>query len=326
MARESRRKREERRFGRPERLVDQMHQWDWLVFDGQQIEPPDVLGLFDFSPCFLADNVTDYFLNNLAKGWEWTGLPGLRLPFPSLFIESSDPCGQPQVRIGAFICEGRPVADILSDISRYPDKYQGTRVVNDHPLISERCRHTIDFGLYFSDASARRIMHLARGTVLVDGDHLAIRSPMIQVDKDLGSRFASYMQMKMALKRSLFPLFLAVGFMNCKNVALRSVAPDPAPNRERLKVGLKPFLRYHVLDIEPMKTVLRTEGQVETQGLQKALHIVRGHFATYSPERPLFGKVAGTFWVPSHTRGSLEHGIVAKDYRVGAPRPVKAAP
>jgi hypothetical protein len=80
------------------------------------------------------------------------------------------------------------------------------------------------------------------------------------------------------------------------------------------------FLRYHTVDIEPMKRVLWSEGQIESVGLKRALNIVRGHFSTYSEERPLFGKVAGTFWIPCHVRGTVEEGVVASDYQVGAPR------
>jgi hypothetical protein len=76
-----------------------------------------------------------------------------------------------------------------------------------------------------------------------------------------------------------------------------------------------PEIRYHVLDINPMKEVLRTEGNIDANGLKKALHICRGHFAHY--ENGLFGRgEACTVWKPSHVRGSVEHGIVDKDYRI----------
>jgi hypothetical protein len=39
-----------------------------------------------------------------------------------------------------------------------------------------------------------------------------------------------------------------------------------------------------------------------------------GHPVTYHPERPLFGKHVGTFWVPEHRRGDARNGIVVKDY------------
>lgn len=47
--------------------------------------------------------------------------------------------------------------------------------------------------------------------------------------------------------------------------------------------------------------------------------ICRGHFATYTDDRKLFGKYVGTFWRPDHARGSPEAGEVVKQYAVHAP-------
>lgn len=47
-----------------------------------------------------------------------------------------------------------------------------------------------------------------------------------------------------------------------------------------------------------------------------ALHTVRGHFATYTADAPLFGKLVGTYWKPATIRGSDQHGQVIKDYDV----------
>jgi hypothetical protein len=47
-----------------------------------------------------------------------------------------------------------------------------------------------------------------------------------------------------------------------------------------------------------------------------AHHLVRGHFATYTPDKPLFGKFVGTYWREAHARGSKDAGEVAKDYEV----------
>jgi len=74
---------------------------------------------------------------------------------------------------------------------------------------------------------------------------------------------------------------------------------------------------YHVLEIEPLRTLFRTEGRSEELGLGQALHICRGHFADHRG-KGLFGKVSirGIFWVPMHVRGTTERGTVRKDYEV----------
>ena len=130
----------------------------------------------------------------------------------------------------------------------------------------------------------------------------------------LDTKFAE--QLRDSFNSISYPALLALSFMHCKNISLQQNEPDRALNNKRRHAGLKPFVRYHTINIEPMKKVLKTEGNSETEGLKRALHICRGHFSTYSEERPLFGRIAGTFWVPSHVRGSIKEGIVVSDYKV----------
>jgi len=113
------------------------------------------------------------------------------------------------------------------------------------------------------------------------------------------------------------PLLLAISFLHCRNVAVRDEPVSLSrPERRRLeRAGIEP-VRFKTLDIAPMRQVLADEGGSQSVGIQRALHICRGHFATYSQDKPLFGKHTGTFWVPAHVRGSVKHGVVAKDYRV----------
>lgn len=118
---------------------------------------------------------------------------------------------------------------------------------------------------------------------------------------------------------SLVVPFMTLSLLHCKNVKREETTSSDGPSSKWLRRMKQPRLRYHVLEIEPMKQVLRTEGNVEENGLKKALHICRGHFATYTDEKPLFGRVTGTFWKPAHVRGSIEHGAVVKDYSIKAP-------
>lgn len=112
---------------------------------------------------------------------------------------------------------------------------------------------------------------------------------------------------------------LAISFMHCKNVVLRQQTPpavQQTAKQKRQRIQPHQPVTYHVLDIEPMKTILKTEGKSEQVGLQRALHICRGHFSTYTEDKKLFGKYAGTFWIPQHVRGSAEVGFATKDYRI----------
>ena len=58
------------------------------------------------------------------------------------------------------------------------------------------------------------------------------------------------------------------------------------------------------MNIEPLKAILRTEGRSDQVGVQKALHICRGHFRDYREGAGLFGKYHGVFWTPQIVRGT----------------------
>lgn len=116
------------------------------------------------------------------------------------------------------------------------------------------------------------------------------------------------------------PALLAISFMHCKNVVVTENKPDAKLQKARQRRGQKPLVRYRTLNIEPMAKILKREGKSDETGLKKALHVCRGHFSTYTTERPLFGKVSGTFWIPSHIRGSGDEGEVIKDYSVDVPK------
>ena len=112
------------------------------------------------------------------------------------------------------------------------------------------------------------------------------------------------------------PINLAVSFMHCKNVVLENRAPHERRSRQWLKKKGRKLVRYHVLEIDRMKTVLATEGQEGEVGLKRALHICRGHFKDYREGAGLFGKYPVLVWTPDHLRGSADQGVVLKDYKV----------
>jgi hypothetical protein len=117
----------------------------------------------------------------------------------------------------------------------------------------------------------------------------------------------------------VFSTLFGFQFLHCKNVNTIEHQPSPRLSKAFNKRHGRPLVTYKTLEIEPAKKMLEVEGGIAHNGLKKALHICRGHFATYTPEKPLFGRVTGTVWKPSHVRGDATHGIVQKDYKVKAP-------
>jgi hypothetical protein len=112
---------------------------------------------------------------------------------------------------------------------------------------------------------------------------------------------------------------LTISFLHCKNVKLIPDSPEPKLAKAYQKRHGRPLVRFHTLEIEPMKQTLRREGRSAQTGLRRALHICRGHFADYTEGRGLFGKHHGTYWIDSHVRGRVTEGVVVKDYSVDRP-------
>jgi hypothetical protein len=109
---------------------------------------------------------------------------------------------------------------------------------------------------------------------------------------------------------------LAIAFMHCRNVVASEVKVSLASRQSRS--GKSRIKSYSVLQIDPMRDVLRREGNDQSEGLARALHICRGHFKRY--DKPLFGKTfTGTVWVPAHSRGTADKGVIDKGYSVATP-------
>ena len=329
MARESKAKRDARRFGRPERLADLFGMGNWAVGDDV---PPEAFR-HEFvdkmrrhvahaigGVVIEATNVFDY-CNSLD------GVKQLRFredivnavpPFEDCFVEFRvDSSLSPQIRhagwaISSYVKgeESQAVYDALMSVP-CPDAYAAAKWF----LVG-----TFTLGMYLSpDSNVMGVMcPVAQAVVLLGENGNALLPPLLSIPEPLVPGCADWAQLW--AHATFFSATFTFCFMNCKNVTVQPHDPDPAINRERRKAQLKPFVRYHTINIDPMKQVLRTEGGVESNGLKKALHICRGHFATYTTS--LMGRTLDkpvTVWKPAHVRGSAKHGVVVSDYSVKAP-------
>ena len=106
----------------------------------------------------------------------------------------------------------------------------------------------------------------------------------------------------------MFPILLTISFMHCKNVDLRPVTPPEKLSRKHEKKHGHGLVRYHVLEIEPIRRILDKYRRGTPGDLRRALHICRGHFKTFTPDAPLMGRHVGIYWWAPHVRGSKEAG------------------
>jgi hypothetical protein len=114
----------------------------------------------------------------------------------------------------------------------------------------------------------------------------------------------------------LFPALLTISFMHCKNIELKPVVPPQKLSLRHRKEKGRELVRYHVLEIAPIRRLLDKYRRGEKSDLRNALHICRGHFKTFTADAPLLGRSIGTYWWAPQVRGAKDAGIVLKDYRV----------
>jgi hypothetical protein len=234
-------------------------------------------------------------------------------PLPDMWIEFD---GVPnRLNLRAWGVHLVVVAGPGVDISRRPDG------------VPDEARWVVAFAILGEWTKGDIVGQIADGGFLLDasgvligGDPPGERAIDLRLGGDdvLEARMADdhvafYLQ---RVQELLYAALLAVSFCHCKNVDQTEVAPAEKASRAFRRRHGRPLTRYRVLDIEPMKGVLATEGQAESRGLGHALHICRGHFKTFTPEAPLFGRLTGTYWWADHVRGSADLGAVDKDYRL----------
>lgn len=101
------------------------------------------------------------------------------------------------------------------------------------------------------------------------------------------------------------------------------VTPSRQVSRQvERKTGKKPS-PYFEIKVDPTKTQKRYTSTGQS-GRTRDAHIVRGHFATYTDEKPLFGRLTGTFFKPAHVRGLTEGDMPkAKNYRIVLPEKIE---
>lgn len=106
----------------------------------------------------------------------------------------------------------------------------------------------------------------------------------------------------------------ALAMFHVKNIGTR-VQQLPRAIRRRLeKSGIDGPHVYRTLTLRPFAPDGEPNGRRMQTG-ERPLHLVRGHFARYTADRPLFGKYEGTFWRPEHEAGNPTVAVVRKTYK-----------
>ncbi len=114
----------------------------------------------------------------------------------------------------------------------------------------------------------------------------------------------------------------AMAFAHCKNVTTVDFQESQPSDKWHRRTKC-PRVQFKTIKIPTRAPLLRAVGQLTAGGVKSTqplpLHLVRGHFATYTADKPLFGRAdgVGKFWHPQHIRGDERGGVVVKDYDIG---------
>ncbi len=268
----------------------------------------------------VADNVANYW-RTMPPDYlpSPSDFPNVMLPFEYTFIEMR----WPKVRFSEHVIESTAVL-LWMEQARELEVKKSTGVM----MTGLEVKHHLHGLVFLSHRTeeprlmSRFILPVSQeGQVVADkahGGQIGYAITFIQKEIPGVSDEQLHSLQNSLMTTSVMPALLTLSFMHCRNVTVRKEMPPLPLSRKHQKRTGKPLLRYHVLQIDHMKQVLEREGGASTEGLKKALHICRGHFKHYGRDGKglLFGKHVATVWIPMHTRGSIEEGMVVKDYHV----------
>jgi hypothetical protein len=114
----------------------------------------------------------------------------------------------------------------------------------------------------------------------------------------------------------IYPALLGISFMHCRNVKRIEHSTPQKIQRRRERSKRPPVSRYYTLEIDALKEDVQHEGGMKSGGMKRAIAKRRGHFKTYTEERPLFGKQVGRWFWTEQMVGNPSAGRVKKDYAV----------
>lgn len=109
--------------------------------------------------------------------------------------------------------------------------------------------------------------------------------------------------------------YITIGLMNCKNVTTTETDKG-GPKRSRSRRKRSPRLTYRTINIPGYQSAPSTASAKRDGEPSVAVHRVRGHFKTFTAEKPLMGRHVGTYWWGWQVRGSAKNGAVVSDYKV----------
>lgn len=263
----------------------------------------------------VCDNVTEYlFAQTPKEHWTPRDFPSPRPPFDTVWIETRKPS---MVRSGkrllapdlpaswgALVVTYRP-EEVKFDFAEGTLDAEASIIIEMIPLIRWE----------------RRVLWPGFVAVMaLDEDGEPCHSKHLYIFPEEPDR-TDLPDLTKTFGPLLYPFKLAFSLMNCRNVETARENPPERLSKAHQRRHGRPLTAFHTIRVSPRVRPVRGDtGVYRGPAEPLPLHIVRGHFKTYSPEAPLLGKHSGRFWWPAYTRGTSEAGEVDHEYAVEAAR------
>jgi len=267
----------------------------------------DMISKIDNSEIILIDNVAEYFWKSEQDEWDFEkDFPNLAPPFENMWMEYSMPSGV-----------------LHFDGENHKRDSSGTRVgvlFSSVDITESGAKWGLLMSLFLGNSERVNNDYFMYGLAIEKDGRIAKHGEEVQYMAIILEEINATERVHKIYDElfvNVYPALLAISFLHCKNVEIIPRKSDDKKNEKRNRNSSK--IKYKVLEIEPMKKVLREEGKSESLGLKQSLHICRGHFKDFSKGEGLFGKYKDMYWWNSQVRGSIEKGIVMKDYVITSP-------
>lgn len=271
---------------------------------------------------FDIDNVAAYWLKHEYGSLDLNQDVGpLRLPYPVMWVEHSAHAEEQQPPwdegqdhaelpdLGWMLAEFEPHSD---NRARFLEQQQIPDLVPSEYLIFAITYDTTGF-----------YDELAIVNWVTESGEWILAAEVIGPETVLGKRTQIVSQANGAdaaktfarhIVRQLFdPVAMSIGLANCRNIKVESLKTRKERKSRRKSKQRMSGTEYKVIRL-PGAPYNRIDGPASSNG-QTRLHTVRGHFKTYTEEKPLYGKLTGTWWWAPSVRGKKENGEIISTYK-----------
>ena len=159
-------------------------------------------------------------------------------------------------------------------------------------------------------------MHLSIPIVLTFMTDVGMDRPEVidrleVIAKDMQHDFPDMEETNRGVMEGMNPLWcFSLAMLNCKNAVIEVDKPSPKLQKKRKKKGKPPKNEFSIIKVARVTKKYTKSDIMDTSKMP--MHLMRGHFKTYTEEAPLFGKYTGTWWWAQQIRGGKEGEVKTK--------------